>query len=84
MQNNLSNLHTIKTIEANSVQLKRYHIINYIAEMQKEKITPLNDIAEYLFVLTQYENGFFQQEEFRNYSKDIKANFRTSFKSMLD
>lgn len=52
MQNNLSNLHTIKTIEANSVQLKRYHIINYIAEMQKEKITPLNDIAEYLFVLT--------------------------------
>lgn len=81
---NLSNLHTIKTIENTQQQLKRFHIVNYIAQMQKEKIVPVNEIAEYLLILTQYENGFYQNEEFKGYANGIKATVRGSFKQTLD
>ena len=44
---------------------KRYQMSNYIAELQKEKITPLTDLGRELVVLTQYQNGYYQNKEFQ-------------------
>jgi hypothetical protein len=58
-------MHTIKTIENNKMELKKYQIASYVAEMQKNKLMGLEDLGRYLLVLSQYQNGFFQFEEFR-------------------
>lgn len=41
----LSNQHTIRMMEAGRNQLKKFHIINYIAELQKEKVFPIQEKA---------------------------------------
>ena len=42
--NNLngSNLNTIKSIENGLKDMKKYHILNYISELQKSKIGPVS------------------------------------------
>lgn len=65
MNKNISNMHTIKTIENNKMELKKYQIASYVAEMQKNKLMGLEDLGRHLLVLSQYQNGFFQFEEFR-------------------
>ena len=40
-------------------------MLNYIAELQREKIIPLGEVTRELVVLTQYENGYFLNSEFQ-------------------
>jgi hypothetical protein len=73
----------MKSLEKNNYEVKKFQMLNYIAELQKEKIIPLNDITAELMLLTQYENGFYQNKNFQNIIaglvNDLKANLRTIY-----
>ena len=47
--------------------------MNYITELQKEKALPLVEKAEYLVILTEYDNKFFQYEEYHEIISDTKS-----------
>ncbi len=55
-----SNNQTITQMENVSKELKKYHYLNYIAEMQKERIFPLTDLQREIVILNEYNNGFYQ------------------------
>ena len=39
-----SNFKTISQMEQGTREMKKIHFLNYIAELQKERILPLNDL----------------------------------------
>lgn len=45
--------------------MKKIHFLNYVSELQKERILPLNDLQREIVILTEYSNGFYQSEEFK-------------------
>ena len=47
-------MNTIKSIENGLKDMKKYHIVNYITELQKTKIYPLVEEAKDLITLTEY------------------------------
>lgn len=61
-----ANVGIMKSMEKNSLEIKKYQMLNYIAELQREKIIPLGELTSDLTILTQYENGFYQHKEFQN------------------
>lgn len=58
----ISNEKTIFSMEKGGANMRRYHLLNYIAELQKDKVIPVTEKGEELLILTEYENGFFQPE----------------------
>lgn len=42
---NMSNFATVKAMESNQSELKKFHLLKYFSDMQKEKIGPLSDLA---------------------------------------
>lgn len=63
-QNKLTtnNQHIMKSMEQGMFEMKKYQMLNYIAELQKEKIIPLGDLVRELVILTKYENGYYQNK----------------------
>jgi hypothetical protein len=57
--------------------------MKYISELQKEKLLPVREIGEQLMILTQYENGFIQGEEFKNRADPITHNLRVTFHDLI-
>lgn len=55
-----SNAQTISQMENTSKELKKYHFLNYVAELQKERIFPLGDLQREIVILNEYSNGFYQ------------------------
>jgi cell shape-determining protein MreC len=51
-------------MENGSRELKKYQILNHIAEVQKERMAPLDQLQRELTVLNAYEEGFYQSKEF--------------------
>lgn len=78
-----SNANIMRSLEKNNFEVKKYQMLNYIAELQREKIIPLNEITRELVVLTQYENGFFQIGEFQQIMggliEDLKGSIRAVY-----
>lgn len=52
--------------------------------MQKQKVLPLTEKAEYLMIVTEYDNGFFQPQEFKNYMNTLKNGLRQNLHQYLD
>lgn len=55
-----NNAGIMRSLERNNFEIKKSQLLNYIAELQREKIMPLHDLTRELTILTHYENGFFQ------------------------
>ena len=53
--------------------MKKYHFLNYIAELQKERIFPLNDLQREIVILNEYNNGFYQPKEFQDILSTLKS-----------
>ena len=53
-------------------ELKKYHFLNYISELQKERILPLNDLQREIVILNEYCNGFYQPKEFQKILQGLK------------
>jgi hypothetical protein len=49
-------------MEKNTLDVKKYQMLNYIAELQREKIIPMTELSRELVILTQYENGYYQHK----------------------
>lgn len=58
--------------------------MNYISELQKEKALPLGDKADELVILTEYDNGYFQFEEFKNIMGESKIRVKQEFRYLVD
>ncbi len=56
------NSNIMKSMEKNTMDVKKYQMFNYIAELQKEKIVPLTELSGDIVILTQYENGYYQNK----------------------
>ena len=41
----ISNEKTIQSMEKGGANIRRYHLLNYIAELQKEKVIPVGEKA---------------------------------------
>jgi hypothetical protein len=44
----------MKSMEKNNLEVKKYQMLNYISELQREKIMPLHQLTSDLVILTQY------------------------------
>ena len=71
-------------MEKNTIDIKKYQMLNYIAELQKEKISPLSDLSRELVVLTQYENGYYQNKDFAVVVEGLVENFKGSLRGVYD
>lgn len=68
-----SNIHTISQMEKSANDMKKVHVMNYLAELQKDRILPLHDLQREIVLLTEYSNGFYQSEDFRHILNELKA-----------
>jgi hypothetical protein len=68
-----TNASIMRSLERNNFEIKKSQLLNYIAELQREKVMPLHDLTRELTVLTHYENGFFQPAEFHRICDGIIA-----------
>ena len=59
-----NNAGIMRSLERNNFEIKKSQLLNYIAELQREKVMPLHELTRELTILTHYENGFFQPPEF--------------------
>lgn len=50
----ISNEKTIKSMEAGSINMRKFHLMNYITELQKDKVVPTLEKSEDLLILTEY------------------------------
>lgn len=70
----------MKSMEKNTLDVKKYQMLNYIAELQREKIIPMTELSRELVILTQYENGYYQHKDFNlicnNLVESLKGNLR--------
>lgn len=57
-----NNASIMKSMEKNTLDVKKYQMLNYIAELQREKIIPMTELSRELVILTQYENGYYQHK----------------------
>ena len=75
-----SNLNIMKTMQKNNFDIKKYQMLGYISELQKEKILPLSELTNELVILSQYENGYYQHKDFQaisaNLIEEVKAHLR--------
>lgn len=71
-------------MESNLNQLKKFKIMNYISELQKEKAIPLAEKAQYIVVLTEYENGYFQYDQYKEIINNSKSKFKGEFRDLIE
>ena len=64
--------------------MKKYHILNYIRELQKSTIAPVTEDAKDLIILTQYENGYYLHKELNKMLNDQKENMKVDFRKLYD
>jgi hypothetical protein len=74
----------MRSLEKNNFDIKKSQMLNYIAELQREKVMPLNDLTRELLVLTHYENGFFQPAEFQRTTDAVLAQFKTQLRTIRE
>ena len=82
-KSNINNEHTIHSIQTSHEEFRRYHIMKYISDLQKEKLLPVKENGEHLVILTQYDNGFLQGEELKKCLDNILEQFRFSSLDVL-
>jgi WD40 repeat protein len=74
----------MRSLEKNNFEVKKYQMLNYIAELQREKIIPLNEVTKELIVLTQYENGYFQTSEFQHIAEQLIGELKGNIRSIYE
>jgi hypothetical protein len=79
-----SNANIMRSLEKNNFEVKKYQMLNYIAELQREKIIPLGELTRELVVLTQYENGYFLMSEFQRVGSEFIASFKESIRNVYE
>jgi hypothetical protein len=78
------NNNIMRTLETNTLEAKKSEMLKYIAELQKDKLLPLNDLTRELVVLTQYENGFYQNSDFQTITARLIADLKTSLQTLSE
>jgi hypothetical protein len=79
-----SNVNTISQMETGTRELKRYHFLSYISELQKERILPLHDLQREIVILNEYSNGYYQPEEFQKILYRLIDVVRQEIKNVYD
>lgn len=82
--NTWNNTNIMKSLDKDNFEANKYHMLNYIAELQREKIMPLTDLTKELIVLTQYENGYYQNKEFQGISANLINEFKGNLRSIYE
>lgn len=82
LSNAPANASIMRSLEKNNFDIKKSQMLNYIAELQREKVMPLNELTQELLVLTHYENGFFQPNEFQRTTDSIIAQLKLHLRTL--
>lgn len=71
-------------MQSNTIDVKKYQMSNYISELQKEKMMPLTELGRDLAILTQYENGYYQNKEFQTIMNDLIGLVKGSLRDIYE
>lgn len=74
----------MKSLEKNTIDVKKYQMFNYIAELQREKIVPLSELSSEIIILTQYENGYYQNKDFALILNNLVDSFKGNLRDIYD
>ena len=55
-------LNTISNMEVGNKEYKKYYIMNYISEVQRERVGPLADLQREIVVMNSHEDGYYQSK----------------------
>ena len=77
-----SNVNIMKSIEKNNFDVKKYQVLGYIAELQREKLIPLGELTNELVILSQYNNGYYQPKEFQAIGGHLVTEFKAHLRSI--
>jgi hypothetical protein len=77
-----NNASIMRSLEKNNFDIKKSQMLNYIAELQREKVMPLNELTQELTILTHYENGFYQPAEFQRICDGIVGELKNHLRSV--
>lgn len=77
-----NNNNIMRSLEKNNIEIKKSQMLNYIAELQREKVMPLNELTQELLILTNYENGFFQPTEFQRTAEGLLNDLKTHLRGL--
>lgn len=82
--NPVSNKDLINEIEKDAEHMRNFRIYGYLGELQKQKLEPINDIANELVMVGVTEIPFYRHKEMTAKFKDVKTSFGSLVKDVFD
>jgi len=79
-----SNKDLINEIEKDAEHMRNFRIYGYLGELQKQKLEPINQIANELVMVGAAECPFYKHKEMTGKLKDVKLNFGSLVKGVFD
>lgn len=80
----MQTLQTISNMEVGNQELRKYYILNYISQIQRERAAPLTDLQKELVLLNSYESGFYQPKEFLRMLGHLRDVFSKETRAVYD